>query len=182
LATVGWTGTWWGSGFLDDTVLPLATVSLHVLPMGNFQLIAVYEKKHEVDDGTGKKGTRAANKYDQDWDEWSITPVYKFANGGVACTFAYNKINSQFYKLEAQSCYAAVAGSGAAATAGLGGTSDIDAYYWAINPGVAMDFGPVGIHVEAAYASGKAQWNNPTGTPATWTPGESPMTSKTKST
>jgi hypothetical protein len=172
LATVGYTESWWGAGFLDDSATGSRDRIAYVLPMGNFQLIAVYEKKHEVDDGTGRAGTRANNKYDQDWDEWSITPVYKFANGGVACSFAYNKINSQFYKVEANNPATQLLPVPViAATAGLGGTSDIDAYYWAINPGVAMDFGPVGIHVEAAYASGKAQWNNPTGTPATITLG-----------
>jgi hypothetical protein len=174
LATVGWTGTWLGSGFLDDTAASARDRIAYTLPMGNFQLIAVYEKKHEVDASSGKKGDRTANQYDQDWDEWSITPVYKFANGGVACTFAYNKINSQFYQLEGNSpitdwlpypVQQAITGP----------TSDIDAYYWVINPGVALNFGPVGVHAEFAYASGKAEWTNPTGTPSTWT---DPVTGK----
>ena len=170
LATVGWTGTWLGSGFLDDTANSSRDRIAYVLPMGNFQFIATYEKKHELDDASGNLGTRAVNKYDQDWDEWTVTPVYKFANGGVACTFAYNKINSQFYKLESSApATNMVPVPVQAATAALGGTSDIDGYYWAVNPGVALDFGPVGIHLEAAYASGKANWNNPPGTPAIWT-------------
>ena len=170
LATLGWTGTWLGSGFLDDVADSSRDRIAYELPMGNFKLIAVYEKKHELDDGTGNLGGRTVNKYDQDWDSWSITPVYRFSNGGVACTFSYDKMNSQFRDLESSAVITDwLPVPVQQATAGLGGTSDIDAYYWKVNPAVALNFGPVGIHVEAAYLNGKAQWNNPAGTPATWT-------------
>jgi hypothetical protein len=170
MATVGWEGTWLGSGFLDDAGNSSRDRIAYVLPMGNFELIATYEKKHELDDAAGRQGNRLANKYDQDWDEWTITPVYKFANGGVAVTMAYNKINSQFTSLYNADAIADILPVPVQqATAGLGGTSDIDAYYWSVNPGVALNFGPLGVHAELAYLSGKANWKNPTGTPSTWT-------------
>jgi hypothetical protein len=185
LAALGWTGTWLGSGFLDDATASARDRIAYILPMGNFQLIAVYDKKNELDDASGKQGTRAVNKYDQDWDEWSITPIYKFANGGVTATFAYNKLNSQFYKLETGSILGAGVAElipapvrGALATAGytVADIGDIDGYYWAVNPAVVYNFGPLGVHVEALYASGKGEWNNPTGTPTSWT---DPTTGKT---
>ena len=182
LATVGWTGTWLGSVFLDDTASSSRDRIAYILPMGNFQMIAVYEKKQELDDSTGNQGDRTANKYDQDWDEWSITPVYKFSNGGVACTFSYDKINSQFYTLESSDTVTQLLPVPVQmVTAGLGGTSDIDGYYWTINPGASVDFGPV------------ANWRmprvKPSGTtrrellpPGRTRPRVSPMTSTTKST
>ncbi|MEW6266733.1 MAG: porin [Thermodesulfobacteriota bacterium] len=160
LANLGWFGSELAyAGFLDDTDLNSRDRISWTYGAGNFTLNAFYEKKHEADSGTGAAALNANRKYDQDWDSIAVTPTFKFANGGVSLTLAYDRMHSQFADLAGNTAMAALLANTAA---GFGGfiNSDIDGYLWSINPAAVLQFGPFGLHTELKYQTGQLKWRN----------------------
>jgi hypothetical protein len=157
----GGPGTWASSGFSDtgyifDEFRNGYVMSYH-LPLGNFVLAATYEKRAEVD--ARNAGAQAGNPpavaapagvapgYDDDWDEWSITPTYRWGSGGATMTIGYRRWRSVNYQTFA----------GAAASVGpypYGYFFGMDVDAWTINPAVAQSFGPFSFHLEGQYIWG----------------------------
>lgn len=179
-------------GFGDSTLYVSRDKFVYALPLGAFTFVAGYEKYMEMDSQTGEGavpyfgGAVNSNgrQYDQDWDEYSVTGIYKFANGGVALTVAYDDIKAQFATLGNN-----IGGTLAIPAAGVipspvlyaaagrnwidPSNNSVDAYYWAAVPAVVLNFGPVGIHAEMMIATGKAKMKlfNPHPAQVTMAPG-----------
>lgn len=186
LAQLGYFGSdVMGVSPFDNSDLYSADMFSWTYNMGAFSLNFFYEKKHDVDTGTGEgalnyslaqtTANTGARKYDQDWDQFAITPTYKFANGGVTLTISYDKIKSPniggYLDQNSPSVWGSVIANNywrglianTSARNQIDATTDIDAYYWMLNPAVVLNFGPVGLHAEMAYLTGNVKWRNRAG-------------------
>ncbi|MBF0529448.1 MAG: porin [Deltaproteobacteria bacterium] len=139
---------------------------------GSLTLTGIYDKMVEADASYGENGLwpTSTRKYDQDWDEYSVTGTYKFENGGVTLTVAYNSDKSQVASIgSGLSTRPTAAGGGmaiplaglipkGAAPYVLGSNPDVDASWWTFTPAVSLNFGPVGLHAESTIMTGSAKW------------------------
>ncbi|MEW6261949.1 MAG: porin [Thermodesulfobacteriota bacterium] len=177
LSLLGWSGsTVMGAGIGDNTADDGSYGNSGArdrlqwtLPMGPFTLNVCYDKLAENDSSTGAAALgNMGREYDQDWDEYSVTGIYKFANGGVAMTMAYDRGHAQFQNIAGTVPLAALLPPQVVGRQ-LAGNTRIDFYYWAFIPALALNFGPFGIHTELTYATGKANWKLAPGTPSSIT-------------
>ena len=148
---LGWHGSTAGGNASDifDGIGPRDRIKWTGM-FGPLALVYVYEKHIERDDATGVLAP-AARQDDQDWDQNSITGMYKFGMGGAILTIAYDRRHSNDISRETGGglqflCPAAVAA----------GATSADAHIWAFIPAVVLNFGPVGIHGELEYLTGSA--------------------------
>jgi hypothetical protein len=144
LANLGYSGGPMGNGNPFDGEQPRDRFKW-VLPAGPLTAIFVYDKRIENDgyNATGAAGTGNANILDADRDTWALVLIYKFANGGVSGTIAYDRNHGRVQ----------VAGANPAPATLVAPQTDSDA--WIVNGAIALNFGPVGIHAEIQYLTGE---------------------------
>jgi hypothetical protein len=141
LANLGYAGGPMGNGLPFDAEEPRDRFKW-VLPTGPLTTIFVFDKRVENDRWTGIRGTRNTNEYDSDRDTYALVLIYKFANGGVSGTLAYDRDHAR----NAAGNYATSPNAGDAAR---------DSELWVFDGAIALNFGPVGIHAEIQYLSGE---------------------------
>jgi hypothetical protein len=116
---------------------------LYQLPIGNFQITAVYEKAIETDDVNNQEAPGGVTVgYDEDMDVFILVPQYKWSTGIANMTLVYarDRSNSRINNPSGADPTGAVA-------------YDLDWFY--VDPALIMNFGPFSMHFEAQYRWGQ---------------------------
>jgi hypothetical protein len=164
LAALGYSGSDFWPAEVFDSVNPRDRIK-YTFKQGDFALMAVYEKKLERDQALGNTAGRT-NKYDADWDEFSVTPIYKWGTGGATMTILYVRNNSNIRDFRATGAAPATWSGVANAMAFWWHTTNVewvDVDLFAFNPAVVQNFGPFGIHAELMYQTGSLNFNETQG-------------------
>jgi hypothetical protein len=142
LANLGYSAGPMGNGNPFDAEEPRDRFKW-VLPAGPLTVIFVADKRVENDNWTGANGTRTTNLYDADRDTWALVLIYKFANGGVSGTVAYDRNRSR---------------NSAGGLNPVGATAvnpQADSDFLVFDGALVLNFGPIGIHTEVQWLSGE---------------------------
>ena len=119
---------------------------IYILPIGNFQIVALYEKVVEQDwRNQGNQAPIAVNPgWDDDTDGFALVPKYEWATGAANLTLVYGRSHAQnepnFW------------GS-------LGTIPAMDRYLYSADLALIQSFGPFSLHFEGQYMWGTMEWD-----------------------
>jgi hypothetical protein len=117
---------------------------IYQLPIGNFQIVALYEKVIEQDwRNTGNQAVFAVNPgYDDDTDGFALVPRYEWATGAALLTLVYGRSHAQ--------------NEPNALTLGI---PPMDINMYSVDAAVIQAFGPFSLHFEGQYMWGTMDWD-----------------------
>ena len=119
---------------------------IYILPIGNFQLVALYEKVVEQD--WRNNGNQAAVAtfpgYDDDTDGFALVPRYEWASGAALLTLVYGRSHAQN-----EPVFFATGGTVPA----------MDRYMYSADLALIQSFGPFSLHFEGQYIWGTFEWD-----------------------
>jgi hypothetical protein len=116
---------------------------IYQLPIGNFQITALYQKQREMDDANNPEAPGGVTVgYDEDMDLFVVVPQFKWSTGvtNVTMVYARDRSNNRIWNPGGADPTGAVA-------------YDLDWFF--IDPALILNFGPFSMHFEAQYRWGQ---------------------------